>query len=287
MNTLRRKKQIAPKKRNLQFPLGRTKSDQWNSAGVPFTQFMNTLSIFFPAGERFFIDSIRNYRDRITDESLKKDIQQFIGQEAMHTREHLVYNQALIDAGFPVDRYMSQVERLLKFVQKNTPHQAQLAVTMALEHLTASLGDVLLKNPELLEGSDVNYQNIWNWHAMEEIEHKGVAFDVWDSVIPQTPFSYTLRISAHVIAHLVFWSLVVPYHLNLVRASGHLTDRAGWWSCFKNLWGKPGALRKISVDMLDYFRPGFHPWQKDNRYLLQDIESLERTVHELYEASAA
>lgn len=278
---------VAPVRRNLQFPLGKDNSDKWNPAGVAFTQFMNTLSIFFPAGERFFIDSIRNYRDGITNEQLKKDVHQFIGQEAMHTREHLVYNQALTDAGFPVDKHMIKVEKLLNFVQKVTPNHVQLAATMALEHLTASLGEVLLKNPELLEGSDVNYKNIWNWHAMEEIEHKGVAFDVWETSVPQTPYSYLVRVGVHVIAHLIFWSLVIPFHFSLVKKSGNLTDMKGWRACFKNLWGNPGALRKISIEMLDYFRPGFHPWQNDNRYLLKDIEKLEKTVHEIYESAAA
>ena len=141
---------IEPIRRNLKFRLSKENADDWNPAGVPFTQFMNALSIFFPAGERFFIESIRNYRDQIEDEQLKKDIHQFIGQEAMHTREHLVYNQALIDAGFPVDIYMNRVEKLLNVVHKVTAKHVQLAVTMALEHLTAILGVVCVKDPETI-----------------------------------------------------------------------------------------------------------------------------------------
>lgn len=278
---------IEPIRRNLKFRLSKENADDWNPAGVPFTQFMNALSIFFPAGERFFIESIRNYRDQIEDEQLKKDIHQFIGQEAMHTREHLVYNQALIDAGFPVDTYMNRVEKLLNVVQKFTPKHVQLAVTMALEHLTASLGEVLLKDPAILEGSEENFKNVWNWHAMEEIEHKGVAFDVWNSVMPQTPYSYTVRVTTHVIAQVVFWSLVIPFHINLVRKSSKKVGIRDWYQCHQYLWTKPGALRKIMFELAGYFRPGFHPWQNDNRYLFENIEEFAKQANNNYEKHAA
>lgn len=278
---------VNPIRRNLKFVLGKSPVDSWNGAGVPFTQFMNTLSVFFPAGERFFIDSIRLHQDKITDAELRENVRQFIGQEAMHTREHLVYNQALIDAGFPVDKQMAVVESLLDNVKKTLPAHLQLAATMALEHLTASLGDILLKHPELLEGSDPHFKNIWSWHAMEEIEHKGVAFDVWKATVPQNAYSYSVRVSAQVIAHLVFWSLVIPFHLSLVRKSGHLTDIKGWRNCLKNMWGSTGALRKIVPEMIDYFRPGFHPWQYDNRELISGIKELETTAHAIYEEALA
>ncbi len=278
---------IEPIRRNLKFRLSKDNADDWNPAGVPFTQFMNALSIFFPAGERFFIESIRNYRDQIEDEQLKKDIHQFIGQEAMHTREHMVYNQALIDAGFPVDTYMNRVEKLLKVVQKTTPKHVQLAVTMALEHLTASLGEVLLKEPAIMEGSEENFKNVWSWHAMEEIEHKGVAFDVWTSVMPQTPYSYFVRVTIHVIAQVIFWSLVIPFHINLVRKSTKDVGIKDWYKCHQYLWTKPGALRKIMLELVQYFRPGFHPWQNDNRYLFENIEKFAEQANNNYEKQAA
>lgn len=281
------KNMVEPVRRNLKFRLSKEDADNWNPAGVPFTQFMNSLSIFFPAGERFFIDSIRNYRDDIKDEQLKKEIHQFIGQEAMHTREHLVYNQALIDAGFPVDVYMNRVEKLLKNVQRFIPQHVQLAVTMALEHLTASLGEVLLKDPALMEGAEENFKNVWLWHAMEEIEHKGVAFDVWNSVMPNNLYTYTVRVVTHIIAHLVFWSLVIPFHINLVRKSNKKSGVKGWYKCFQYLWTKPGALRKIMLELVDYFRPGFHPWQNDNRYLFNNIDEFAKEADLNYEKSAA
>ncbi len=287
MKTVEFKNKVAPLRRNLKFKLSKNDADNWNPAGVPFTQFMNALSIFFPAGEKFFIDSVHNYRDKITDPRLKKDIQSFIAQEALHTREHLVYNEALIDAGFPVDKYMNGVEKLLKFAQKILPNHIQLAVTISLEHVTASLGHVLLKDPQIMEGAEKGFKNVWYWHAMEEIEHKGVAYDVWNEVMPATPYRYIARVGTNVLVHLVFWSLVVPFHLGLVRKSGELFNVKAWVKCTNYLWGKPGALRKISIEMLDYFRIGFHPWQQDNRDLLENIDQFAEDVTAEYQQASA
>jgi predicted metal-dependent hydrolase len=287
MSTVEFKNKVAPLHRNLKFNLSKDVADNWNPAGVPFTQFMNTLSIFFPAGEKFFMDSIQNYRDQITDPQLQKDIKEFMGQEALHTREHLVYNQALIDAGFPVDKYMNRVEKLLKRVQKVFPNDVQLAVTISLEHLTASLGDTVLTDPKLMENAETNFSNIWYWHSMEEIEHKGVAYDVWNDVMGSGLYSYSIRSGVHVLTHLVFWSLVIPFHIGLVRKSKKLSNFKGWISCMNYLWGKPGALRRIFPDMIDYFRPGFHPWQHDNSKLLDDIDDFSESVKNEYKHATA
>ena len=86
-----------PTLRNLRFNLDPQKIATWNKGSIHLSQFMNSLSLFFPVGERFFIDSVRNYRDTVSDSELKKAVSAFIGQEAMHGREHDEYNGALFD----------------------------------------------------------------------------------------------------------------------------------------------------------------------------------------------
>ncbi|MGB1580403.1 MAG: metal-dependent hydrolase, partial [Nevskiales bacterium] len=104
---------MLPIRRDLSFDLPAEKMTSWHPDGKHMSHFMNTLSIFFPVGERFFIDSVRYYRDKgiITDERLKKAITAFIGQEAMHGREHEEYNQAYADAGFEVKEMEAVVTR--------------------------------------------------------------------------------------------------------------------------------------------------------------------------------
>ncbi|MCA3859791.1 MAG: metal-dependent hydrolase, partial [Burkholderia sp.] len=83
---------MMPVRRDIRFALPPERARDWHVQGVPVTHFMNALSLLFPAGERFFMDSVRNYRDQIEDPELKKQVIGFIGQEAMHTREHIEYN---------------------------------------------------------------------------------------------------------------------------------------------------------------------------------------------------
>ena len=264
---------IDPIRRNLKFGLPKGKALTWNPAGEHVTQFYNTLSIFFPAGERFFIQSVRNYREEITDEHLKAQISAFIGQEGFHTREHEEYNDALRAAGMPIDQLDNIVVSILETVKK-LPRPMQLAVTVALEHLTAVLGDMLLRNEFLLEDAEPHYAAIWNWHAIEETEHKAVCFDAYEQVVGKDAAAYGLRVFAVVLANLIFWSLFLPFYTRMVSKSGGVLNLRGWLKVANLLVGKPGIMRRMLPDWLDFFRPGFHPWMHDNRHFLDKADAL-------------
>ncbi len=267
---------ILPIRRNLKFNLNPAKALTWHRDGLNVSQFLNTMSLFFPVGERFFIDSVRNYRDQITDPELKKAVTAFIGQEAMHGREHDEYNNYVADSGIPLHAQEEVVTQLLNAVQSLTPKAFQLAATVALEHLTAILGGGLLDLPEIMDGSDPGYQAIWNWHALEETEHKAVAFDVYTTVIGRdsNPGAYALRTSTLVAATGIFFALFIPFYLHNVRIKGGLTDLKGWRAVAKHTWGKKGIFRNITLPWLDWFKPGFHPWDHDNRQHLENFEAL-------------
>lgn len=110
---------MLPIRRDIRFALPAERIKDWHEQGPFITHFFNALSLLFPQGELFFMDSVRHYRQRIDDPALKQEIQGFIGQEAMHSREHLAYNDLLQAAGLPAHR----LDRRLKFfldLQKNT-----------------------------------------------------------------------------------------------------------------------------------------------------------------------
>lgn len=265
---------IQPVRRNLEFHLPKDRIGDWHAGGAHVSHFFNALSIFFPDGERFFIDSVRHYRDRIHDPELGESVRGFIGQEAMHGREHEEYNDALVAKGLPADRYGRIVIRLLKFLTRFTPKSMQLATTIALEHLTAILANMVLSEPRSLEGAEPRYAAIWKWHALEETEHKAVAYDVYQQVLGGGLSGYLHRCLALLTATFIFWMMVIPFHVGLVRREGQLFNIRGWIKVTNFLWGSPGALRRIIPDWLDYFKPGFHPWDHDNAHYLADIDSL-------------
>src|SRR3954471_8283102 len=141
------------------------------------------LSAVFPDGEDFFVRSVRRYRDQITDPELKRQVNGFIGQEAMHGREHRAFNDRLDQLGYPTKRFETFTRKGLELRERVAPDIANLAATAALEHFTATLAELILSNPRArdLFGND-EVRNLFLWHALEENEHKAVAFDVYKAV---------------------------------------------------------------------------------------------------------
>ena len=167
-------------RRDLRFDFADRDLRTWHPDGLHVAHFFNALSIFFPEGEKFFIDSVRHYRDRIRSPRLQREVKGFVGQEAMHSREHRRYNEAL-GRGRPADRSArgggEAPPRAGAQTGRRPPNA--LAATIALEHFTAIMADVLLSDDRLLAGADPRLAEVWRWHAIEETEHKAVAYDVY------------------------------------------------------------------------------------------------------------
>ncbi|ORE85038.1 hypothetical protein ATO7_16180 [Oceanococcus atlanticus] len=272
--------EVLPTRRDIEFNLPAGKIKDWNGHGKHLSHFMNTLSILFPVGERFFIKAVRNYRDQITDPELAKAVTAFIGQEAMHGREHEDYNDAVFAAIEDSEQQERFVKWLLGTAQKITPDSFQLSATIALEHFTAIMADGLLREPRILEGSDPAFANVWTWHALEETEHKAVAYDVWEQVMGKGALAYANRAGGLLVATPILWSVVAYYYLRTLRKDGELTNARGWKNFFKVSFGELGYFRKMAKPWADYFRPSFHPWDHDNRQFLKLLEDFPASVQQ-------
>jgi len=267
---------MMPVRRDVHPHLPPERISNWHERGNHITHFINALSIFFPAGERFFMDSVRHYRDQVTDPELSRAIAGFIGQEAMHTREHILYNRLMEDAGLPAAQMDRTVWKLLDLLRKILPKSWQLAHTIALEHYTAMLADGLLRDGSHMgTASETGYAQVWTWHALEETEHKAVAYDVWNTVMKPGLYRYLLRTFTMLTTTVTFWAMVFVFHIRLVMADKTCRNKLlGFGGVMKFLWGSPGVLRKMIPEWFAYFRPGFHPWDDDNRAQLARIEPL-------------
>ena len=238
--------------------------------------YFEALSIFLTFGEDLVIDTARHHRQFVKDPELKRLVTALIGQEAIHGREHEEYNDFVAQAGVPLHAQEAIVAKLLGVVQQYSPEAIQLAITVSLEHLTAILGGGLLDLPEIMDGSDEDYKAIWYWHALEETEHKAVAFDVYRTVIGEDSNlgAYALRSSTLVLSTAAFFTLFTPFYLHNVRIKGGLTDLKGWRAVAKHTWGRKGVFLNITKPWFDWFKPGFHPWDHDNREHLKNFKAL-------------
>ena len=239
----------------------------WHGGRVEATAIYNALSTTFPAGEAFFVESVRKFRDG-GPPRLAGEIKAFTTQEAIHSREHDAFNKRTANAGHDLSKLEAQIDKRLA-VTRGKPPIVSLAATMALEHFTAILAHQLLANPRHLAGADREAADLWRWHAVEEIEHKGVAYDTWLHATRDWPRFKRWKVKAKVML-LITRNFVVDRTagaLELMRQD-RVTGLDAWRRLLWYLWVRPGMFRKIAGAWLKFFLPGFHPWDEDDRHLL-------------------
>ena len=245
---------------------------RWWFSGDPFgTAVMNALSLTFPDGERFFIQSVKRFA-KDAPPHLAADIRAFTVQEGAHTREHMAFNAITARAGYETAAIEAYVTERLGGARARPP-LAQLAATMALEHFTAAFAHRLLADPDLLKDSPPDLARLWRWHAIEEIEHKGVAYDVFlHATRDMSPLKrWRLRRWAMLLTTLLFTKTVHETSLMLLKQDGVVGLRARL-GLFRWLWLKPGLYRRMIGDYFAFYRPDFHPWQVDDRDLIAEAE---------------
>lgn len=225
----------------------------------PFkTRVFDALTITFPEGERYFISSVRLFRDAITDPTLAAQVKDFIAQEAQHGMAHDRYNNYLIAQGQPIGKIMRFVlQRMKDDLKYKTPEQ-NIALTAAAEHITSLMAECFFSQRKTLEKVHPNMRAMLAWHAIEEMEHKAVAFDVMQKV---AKVDHATRIKA-----LMFIGTAMPT-FTLIRANAMLKhdgfSRRERLKMFAQglpwLLGKNGLLNNIRKPFLDGFRKDFHP----------------------------
>ncbi len=258
--------------RDRRFGRGQTQNRWWLGNDPIATAFYNALSITFPRGEAFFVESVRAHREG-TPPQLHAEINAFIKQEVIHSREHVSFNKRVVDAGYNIEALELAVTESLELT-KGRPEIFNLAVTMALEHYTATLAQQLLANPAHLAGADQESADLWRWHAIEEIEHKGVAYDTW--LHATRDWSRWKRWKVKSLLMLVVTTKFWPRRFAGTKLLLAQDGISGWDTNLKILWfllASPGMLTRILPAWLAYFMPGFHPWNHDDRHLIKLVES--------------
>jgi uncharacterized protein len=231
----------------------------WFGGDVFQSHLLHALSLTFPGGERLFMDSVRHYLDRIESPALRHEVSRFLAQEAAHGKAHDAFNEWIASLGLDLAPIVEKTREQLELAFTRPP-MIKLAATCALEHFTAILAELLFSNAELREQMEPEMRRLWVWHAIEETEHKAVAFDTYQAV----GGTYRLRILVMLFTSISFASNIARFQARLVESDDDPAAREpnvisrGWY----RMWISPGVLRPILPAYFDYFRPGFHPWQR-------------------------
>ncbi|RTL25505.1 MAG: metal-dependent hydrolase [Burkholderiales bacterium] len=230
--------------------------------GDPFkTRYFDAMSTLFPEGERFFISSVRAYRDQVTDLQLLQEIQDFMRQEGQHGMVHTQYNKRLRAQGINVDKLEGILRHLfVNIAQKYAPKAQSLAETAATEHMTAIMAHCLFTNKKVMGPADKRVRAMYAWHAIEEVEHKSVAFDVMQKV---AKVGYARRAMALLSVTLGFNLYALGVAAYMLKADGFslwqrvkMMSKGVLW-----LYAPGGLYMPIMGHYLAYFKPGFHPWK--------------------------
>lgn len=252
--------------RDERFNRGSAPARWW--AGEPFgTAWHNALSATFPRGEAFFIEAVKAHRDGAPPK-LEAEIRAFVRQEINHTREHIAFNRLAADSGYDMAKIDRRTADLLALTD-NRPAIGKLAVTMALEHFTALFAHEFLTNPQHFAAADPEVRRMWEWHAVEEVEHKGVAFDTWNHATRQWSAWQRWRVRSLVMVVVTrrFFTNRWIDAMDLLAQDG-ITGWKARIGLARYLLVSPGVVRRIFPAWLSYFRPGFHPWDHDDRELI-------------------
>ncbi len=245
--------------RKVNLPFDETIPRHWFGDNAVQTHIFNGLNLVFPDGERFFVRSVLDHADRISDPELRAQVKGFVGQEGWHAHEHERYFATMRGQGYRIDRFLRRFRKFSQWTTKYLPASFRLSVTAGAEHYTATLGAFALDNPRMQEAHPVMRQLI-TWHAVEEIEHKAVAFDVLRAVNP----SYALRIAGFLFATVALLGWALSGTRMLLRQDG--VSKAQAKAMLRDLERRDGGRmrRAIRDGFRVYFRRDFHPNQIDD-----------------------
>jgi predicted metal-dependent hydrolase len=252
--------------RNRHHEIGDALSKDWLDNHPFKTAWFNSMSITFPLGEKFFIDSVRHFADQVEDPKLQHEISRFCGQEGFHRREHEAYNKTLCNLrGYDLAYLEGRLAKNIELSKARYSPIQHLAFTAALEHITAIMAESALQdNDPMMNQADPAMKALWDWHAAEEMEHKAVAFDVYRAV----GGSEKMRKQALRQATLFLTVDIVVGLIHMLRKDKKMWRLRIWTEGWKFLFYQNGILRRLWPAYKAYFQDGFHPWQRDTQHLL-------------------
>lgn len=223
------------------------------------------LSAMFPPGEAEFIKSVRLFMNRLRDDDLKEQVRLFAVQEGHHSLQHKLANEALDALGYPATELSEQIAKEIRMWEEQASDAERLALTVVLEHVTAVMAHFALTRPETFAGLPLSVQTLVFWHAIEEIEHKSVAFDVYAECVGDRGRLRRLLVQQM----LLFPYRVAAAQLLVHRRLRHVPSLRDLKQTARFLFGRHGMIRDVLPHYFALLKPNFHPWDIDDSSLVE------------------
>jgi hypothetical protein len=242
-------------------------SKHWLAGNPVRTHFFNAINLFVVSFEDFMGRVMRSRLPHLEDAGFKQQVRGFIGQESTHAYVHAKYLTQLREQGFQIDGYLAASERIFTVLfEKWLGSRISVATIAGFEHLTALLAEIILSG-RMVQDAEPAMKEMWEWHAAEEIEHKSLAFEL----LMRTSGSVLLRLLGAVLGALVVVGFIGVGLVMLLRQDGQLWRKQTWGDLGELLFGKNRMAARVVGLFVEYFRPGFHPDQRDTYALAQEV----------------
>lgn len=249
--------------RRMSFDFASERRRFWYDDNAVLTAFMAALSSTFPPGEREFVRSVLHYREQLDGELLEQ-VRAFAAQEGHHARQHTVANAWIDGLGFDAKGCSEHLEAEIEEFRKNTPDDILLAATVGAEHITAIMAHYLLTHDDVVAGLPDAVRELILWHAVEEIEHKAVAIDVYDKVSGDRD-----KLRKTFVVQTIMFSVTVGRYMNrMLKKTEYEPTPREWLGAARFFVGPRGLIPSIAKSYLSFYRKDFHPWDHDDRHLI-------------------
>ncbi|MEM7184407.1 MAG: metal-dependent hydrolase [Spirochaetota bacterium] len=254
------------KVRNPGFTFPDTISKYWLDGSIFKTSLLNSFTLEFPSAEKLFGRSAKKHLPGKDKPELRQAALAFIGQETQHSKQHLQFWKNLQNQGYDLKPFANFLDHTIEFFESRLTDGQVLATITGFEHYTALLAELAIKN-DLLAGAEPSMKELFEWHIMEELEHKAVAFDLLQENYPD----YTLRIGGMLFATALLVSFTSVGTLSLIIQDKKLFDLSVWKHAFDYLFFKDKLFFEAFEMFLEYFDKNFHPNNRDDSHLLEKI----------------
>lgn len=244
--------------RDLKFGIDDSVPSRWSPEQPEFSHVANAFMAALPHLEPYFIQNLREALPLLADKHIAKAARAFIQQEARHAQQHRDWNQVLARRFPGFDKLERAIKTRLSQSRKRHSLPFRLAYTSGYEALTYQIACFILEERHvLLQGANPRMIAMLAWHAAEEVEHKSVAFDVFQAVHG----GYLLRVLGLGAAFVSSLRDIHAIMFFLMRTDGLLEDAESR--------GRLRALRlrlltKLVPEFRHYLRPSYHPSQHED-----------------------
>lgn len=230
------------------------------------THVLNSIHLFLPAGERWFVKVFKQALPLIEDDLLREQVRAFMGQEGMHATAHDVARKHLDASGLDAGRYLRRLDTLFEDIlgERDLPPRlnrqwlnGRLAAIAAIEHYTAVLGEWVLEADGLdVAGADPTMMDLLRWHGAEEVEHRSVAFDLYQHLCGSWP----LRAAVAQVVFPALTGLVWSGARTLLEEDPGASDRRFWRPYVTAARkGRLPSIVNLFVQGPLYLSPRYHP----------------------------